>query len=147
MVAGNILLFAISDLDSILQFIDWRPGQGQLVPSDCIFLFSVTDIGPYTLGESVKLRCLSTRGRPSPNVTWWRDNAVLIDESFDSHLVDGDDVVINDLELHGLQRQHRDSILTCKAVNNILSPPAVASVKILMHCKNIIIMLSLLHLA
>ena len=34
-------------------------------------------IGPYKLGESVVLRCISKGGHPLPNVTWWKDNSVL----------------------------------------------------------------------
>ena len=106
------------------------------------FFFAVIEIGPFTLGDFLKLRCVSTRGRPSPNVTWWRDNAFLIDGSFQSHKIDegrGDEVVINDLEIRNLERHHNGAILTCRAVNNIMAPAAVASVKILMHCKSITI--------
>ena len=102
----------------------------------------VIEIGPFTLGDFLKLRCVSTRGRPSPNVTWWRDNAFLMDSSF--QMVDGisgaadERVVINDLEIRNLERHHNGAILTCRAVNNIMAPAAVASVKILMHCKSLL---------
>ena len=68
-----------------------------------------------------------------PNVTWWRDNKILMDASFNG----GTDEVINDLEIVKLERLHNGAILSCRVVNNILAPVAVASVKILMHCKSI----------
>ena len=100
------------------------------------------EIGPFTLGDFLRLRCVSTRGHPSPNVTWWRDNAFLMDSSF--QMVDGiggaadERVVINDLEIRNLERHHNGAILTCRAVNNIMAPAAIASVKILMHCKSLL---------
>ena len=103
-------------------------------------VLSVIEIGPFTLGDFLKLRCVSTRGRPSPNVTWWRDNAFLMDGTFqllDGAAKDDEKVVINDLEIRNLERHHNGAILTCRAVNNIMAPAAVVSVKILMHCKYI----------
>ena len=105
-----------------------------LKPNDlCV---SVTEIGPFTLGDTLKLRCVSTEGRPAPNVTWWRDNAALMDATFKTHVFEsGAQNVINDLEILNLDRQHNGAILTCRAVNDIHAPAAVTSVKILMHCK------------
>ena len=39
--------------------------------------YPIATIGPYKLGESVVLRCVSRGGQPLPNVTWWKDNSVL----------------------------------------------------------------------
>ena len=39
--------------------------------------YPIAIIGPYKLGETVVLRCVSRGGHPLPNVTWWKDNSVL----------------------------------------------------------------------
>ena len=38
-------------------------------------------LGPYQIGEDVRLRCEAVGGRPLARVTWWRDHA-LLDDSF-----------------------------------------------------------------
>ena len=63
--------------------------------------------------------------------------SVLIDETFQSlNWSNGDEVVLNDFKIPNLQRTHNQVVLTCKAVNTMLSSPAIASVKIKMHCKS-----------
>ena len=39
-------------------------------------------LGPYEVGDDVRLRCEAVGGRPLAKVTWWRDHA-LLDDSFD----------------------------------------------------------------
>ena len=38
-------------------------------------------LGPYEIGDDVRLRCEAYGGRPLAKVTWWRDHA-LLDDSF-----------------------------------------------------------------
>ena len=47
-------------------------------------------LGPYEIGDDVRLRCEAYGGRPLAKVTWWRDHA-LLDDSFQ---VDRDKVFI-----------------------------------------------------
>ena len=76
------------------------------------------------------------QGRPPANITWWRDNAVLIDNSFETQSEGYEaEIVINDLEIAKLDRYHNGVILTCQAKNDIQVPPANSSVQIRMHCK------------
>ena len=96
----------------------------------------MTEIGPYALGDSLRLRCVSKQGRPLANVTWWSNNSVLIDNSFETQSEGSEaENVINDLEITKLDRYHNEVILTCRASNDIQVPPADASVQSRMHCK------------
>ena len=76
------------------------------------------------------------QGRPPANVTWFRDNVVLIDDSFESQNEGPEaETVINDLQIAKLDRYHNGVILTCQAKNDIQVAPASSSVQIRMHCK------------
>jgi len=70
-------------------------------------------------------------GQPSPQVTWWRDHA-LLDDSVDDVT---DDEVTNELRLMEMDRDDLHAVLTCQASNNNISVPASTSVKIDMHCE------------
>ena len=62
--------------------------------------------------------------------------SVLLDETFENHTwTNKKEVVLNDLEIPNLQRNHNQVVLTCKAANTLMSSPTFASVKILMRCK------------
>ena len=83
-------------------------------------------LGPYKLGEAVMIKCLVVGGRPSPEVTWWRDHH-LVDDSF---IQASEFKVENMLTLPNLQRSDVNSILTCQAKNNNNSVPVSTSVKL-----------------
>ena len=83
-------------------------------------------LGPYQLGESVMIKCLVVGGRPSPDVTWWRDHH-LVDDSFAQN---SEFRVENMLTLPSLERSDVDSILTCQAKNSNNSLPLSTSVKL-----------------
>ena len=63
--------------------------------------------------------------------------SILMDETYTNQSWRNGEVVLNDLQILNLQRTHNEVILSCRAVNTILSTPATASVKIKMHCKYI----------
>ena len=88
-------------------------------------------LGPYKIGDTIRLRCVSLGGRPLPKVTWWRDHALL--DSSDNHLQDFK--TENELILKDLSREDLHSILTCQATNNNISVPVSTSVKLDMNCK------------
>ena len=90
-------------------------------------------LGPYNLGDTVRLRCVSLGGRPQPKVTWWRDHALL--DSTDSNQASFK--TENELSLKDLKRSDLHSILTCQASNNNISVPVSTSVKLDMNCKYI----------
>ena len=88
-------------------------------------------LGPYRLGSSVMLKCLVVGGRPSPEVSWWRDHQIVDDSSVRS----SDFKVENVFTLERLERSDLDSILTCQAKNNNNSLPVSTSVKLDMTCE------------
>ena len=61
--------------------------------------------------------------------------SILMDETYTNQSWRNGEVVLNDLQILNLQRIHNEVILSCRAVNTILSTPATASVKIKMHCE------------
>ena len=97
-------------------------------------------LGPYKVGDTVRLRCTALGGRPLPRVTWWRDHA-LLDDSFKRF---GDFKVENELILYELKREDLHSILTCQASNNNISVPVSTSVKLDMNCESTILLIKIL---
>ena len=89
-------------------------------------------LGPYKIGESVRIKCLVLGGQPSPVVTWWRDH-LIVDNSYNKT---EEFKVTNILTIPSLRRSDLHSILTCQARNNNESVPVSTSVKLDMTCKN-----------
>ena len=77
------------------------------------------------------IKCLVVGGRPSPEVTWWRDHH-LVDDSFSQN---SEFKVENVITIPNLSRADVNSILTCQAKNNNNSIPVSTSVKLDMTCK------------
>lgn len=110
-------------------------------------------IGPYQVGDSLKLKCLVLGGHPSPNVTWSRqhngqrfslasqgdqsyangglDEDKVIDDSFHvahSRRHHGENLVKNVLEIDGLSRKDYGATLTCHTRNNAIEDGPATSV-------------------
>ena len=88
-------------------------------------------LGPYKLGDSVMIKCLVVGGRPSPEVSWWRDHQIVDDTS----VRPSEFKVENVFTLERLERSDLDSILTCQAKNSNESLPVSTSVKLDMTCE------------
>ena len=82
-------------------------------------------LGPYQLGDSVKVSCVVLGGQPSPAVTWWRDHQIVDDSSEQT----APGRVSNILTIPALHRSDLHSILTCSAGS------IATSVKLDMTCK------------
>lgn len=65
-------------------------------------------------------------GRPSPRVTWWRDNIMLTDR----YERRPPSRVQNVLRLEHLERRQLNQVYTCKAANNQLAAPVTSSVRL-----------------
>ncbi|KAF2363111.1 CD80-like immunoglobulin C2-set [Trinorchestia longiramus] len=83
-------------------------------------------IGPYAVGERVRLRCEVLGGRPRPTVSWWHEDT-LLDSTSEQQ---GTDVTSNVLLLPPLKRSDLYKILTCQGSNNNLTIPEASTVTI-----------------
>ncbi|CAL4102832.1 unnamed protein product, partial [Meganyctiphanes norvegica] len=84
-------------------------------------------VGPYHVGQYLKLACLTKHGFPLPNVTWWRDGE-LIDDHCEVH---GPKIVRNDLEIKNLTWTWDNVTLTCRAENYKLRPATAVALRLL----------------
>lgn len=82
-------------------------------------------IGPFNEGAELTLVCLVSGGKPRPQITWFRDSAV-IDKTY-QHL-DHKDGTSNELKITALNKNHLLSKFTCQASNNNLSSPLQSSI-------------------
>jgi len=89
-------------------------------------------LGPYRLGQSIRVSCSVLGGNPSPSVTWWRESQV-VDTSYQSTTEGGGSRVTNILTISSLTRADLHSILTCQASNSNSSLPVSTSVKLDLH--------------
>lgn len=89
-------------------------------------------VGPYSEGDTVKLKCDVFGGRPTPNVTWHRDGSPLSSETY---LVPSGRHLRSEIVVERLSRQDLNSRFTCKAINHHRATPVEASVQLDMNCK------------
>ncbi|XP_043192728.1 uncharacterized protein LOC122365524 [Amphibalanus amphitrite] len=88
-------------------------------------------IGPYKEGDTTRLLCVASNGRPQPNVTWWRDNA-LVDATW---ATTEEGATENQLTLGPLRRADLGAVLTCWSANHPLATPRSATVTVTMILK------------
>ena len=89
-------------------------------------------MGPYSEGDTMKLKCDVFGGKPTPNVTWFRDGYPLLSDTI---LMQNGRHLRNEIVLERLSRQDLNSRFTCKAINHHRATPAESSVQLDMNCK------------
>lgn len=89
-------------------------------------------VGPYSEGDNMKLKCDVFGGRPTPNVTWYRDGIPISSETF---LVPSGRNLRSEIVVDRLSRQDLNSRFTCKAINHHRATPVEASVQLDMNCE------------
>ncbi|XP_069181042.1 kin of IRRE-like protein 2 isoform X2 [Procambarus clarkii] len=85
-------------------------------------------IGPYYEGQKIIVTCLSRKGTPLPNVTWWQGEQ-LVDGVWE---VTGPSAVQNSLVVERLTREWHNATLTCRASNTHLADPVSVHVVVKM---------------
>nr|XP_053643302.1 nephrin-like [Cherax quadricarinatus] len=86
-------------------------------------------IGPYYEGQKIIVTCLSRKGTPLPNVTWWQGER-LLDSVWE---VVGPSEVQNNLVVERLTREWHNATLTCRAANTNLAQPVSVHVVVKMY--------------
>lgn len=89
-------------------------------------------VGPYSEGDTMKLKCEVYGGRPTPNVTWFRDGNPISTETI---LSPSGRNLRSEIVVERLSRQDLNSRFTCKAINHQRATPVEASVQLDMNCK------------
>ncbi|CAO1431490.1 unnamed protein product [Diamesa hyperborea] len=84
-------------------------------------------VGPYSEGDTMKLKCDVFGGKPTPNVTWFRDGYPLLSDTI---LMQNGRHLRNEIVLERLSRQDLNSRFTCKAINHHRATPAESSVQL-----------------
>jgi hypothetical protein len=74
-------------------------------------------------------------GRPSPKVTWWRDNIEMISSASHPSADAGASAVVNQLFIGTVTRDFYGSRLECRAQGSKLLPPIVKEITVQVHCE------------
>lgn len=91
-----------------------------------------TVVGPYSEGDTMKLKCDVVGGKPTPTVSWYRDGYPIVS---DTDVGPGGRHLRSEIMLERLSRQDLNSRFTCKAINHPRATPVEASVQIDMNCE------------
>ncbi|CAG9783702.1 unnamed protein product [Diatraea saccharalis] len=86
-------------------------------------------IGPYFVGDTVHLFCISFGGKPQPSLSWWIEKRLLKETSTPLSL----ERVRSDVMYGPLEREDHGLVLTCYASNNKHTRPLAIDVTINMH--------------
>lgn len=80
----------------------------------------------------MKLKCDVFGGKPTPNVTWYRDGYPI--EATNDFMPSGRQLR-SEILVERLSRQDLNSRFTCKAINHPRATPVESSVQLDMNCK------------
>ncbi|XP_053202057.1 nephrin-like isoform X2 [Panonychus citri] len=81
--------------------------------------------GPYDELSDIHLSCLSKGGTPLPSLVWFL-NGQLLDQSY--LIEESNKTVTNRLEIYNVSRDYLNSVLVCKAINQLYPTSINASI-------------------
>ncbi|KAL4703017.1 hypothetical protein ACJJTC_010003 [Scirpophaga incertulas] len=87
------------------------------------------NIGPYYVGDTVHLFCVSFGGRPQPTLSWWIEKRLLKETSMQL----SEQRVRSDVMYGPLEREDHGMVLSCYATNNNKTKPISIDVTINMY--------------
>ncbi|XP_023711739.1 nephrin isoform X2 [Cryptotermes secundus] len=88
-------------------------------------------VGPHNEGDDVILTCRVIGGKPEPSVRWLV-NGFLVDEEYEHNT---GDVIENRLTWPSVKREDLNSVLTCQAINTVLTDPREISLVLDIHLR------------
>ncbi|KAL7017192.1 hypothetical protein ACKWTF_010287 [Chironomus riparius] len=86
-----------------------------------------TVVGPYSEGDTMKLKCDVIGGKPQPKLTWYRDGYQIQSETF---MVPSGRYLRSEIVVERLSRQDLNSRFTCKAINHPRATAIESSVQL-----------------
>jgi hypothetical protein len=89
-------------------------------------------VGPYSEGDTMKLKCDVIGGKPQPKLTWYRDGYQIQSETF---MVPSGRYLRSEIVVERLSRQDLNSRFTCKAINHPRATAIESSVQLDMNCE------------
>ncbi|XP_049827750.1 nephrin-like [Schistocerca gregaria] len=87
---------------------------------------------PYVEGDTMRLTCMVSGGRPPPTLRWWREDSVLESRALETAFPTVREQM---LILPRLSRADLHASFTCQAVNSDLIPPMTATVLLEMNLR------------
>ncbi|XP_049786326.1 synaptogenesis protein syg-2-like [Schistocerca cancellata] len=87
---------------------------------------------PYVEGDTMRLTCMVSGGRPPPTLRWWREDSVLESRALETAFPSVREQM---LILPRLSRADLHASFTCQAVNSDLIPPMTATVRLEMNLR------------
>ncbi|KDR10051.1 hypothetical protein L798_00313, partial [Zootermopsis nevadensis] len=88
-------------------------------------------VGPHNEGDDVILTCRVIGGKPEPAVRWLV-NGILVDEEYEHNT---GDVIENRLTWSSVKREDLKSVLSCQAINTVLTEPREVSLTLDIHLR------------
>lgn len=89
-------------------------------------------VGPYSEGDTLRLKCDVFGGKPTPTISWYRDGVPL---GAETNFIPYGRHIRSEISFGPLSRGDLNTRLTCRSVNHQKTTPIEATVQVDMNCK------------